>query len=122
MHRETIYRGNRDRRGCHVTVVEPSGRSYPLSRLVHNDLGQPYQWGSGRHPRTADLALSILADALAANTLGSNLSGVYSRAMRLSMPFEWVLRSNIGYLDNWEISRREVLDWAAEHEPMLMSA
>jgi len=122
LHRETVYRGNRDRRGCHVAVVEPAGGSYPLSRLVHHDLGHSYQWGSGRHPRTADLALSILADALAANTLGSNLSGVYSRARRLSMPFEWVLRSNIGYLDNWEISRREVLDWAHAHEPVLLSA
>lgn len=59
---------------------------------------------------------------MVANTLGTNLTGVYSRAMRLSVPFEWVLRGNIGWLDNWEITRREVLDWVHEHEPAANAA
>jgi hypothetical protein len=102
--------------------VEPSGHAQTLDHLHHHHPGQPFAWGSGRHPRTADLALSILADAMVANTLGTNLTGVYSRAMRLSVPFEWVLRGNIGWLDNWEITRREVLDWVHEHEPAANAA
>ncbi|HEY8741082.1 MAG TPA: hypothetical protein VIN56_10870 [Candidatus Dormibacteraeota bacterium] len=66
--------------------------------------------------------MSILADAMAANTLGNNLTGIYSRAMRLSVPFEWLLRGNIGWLENWEITRREVIDWVHEHEPSVVAA
>ena len=122
MQRETVYRGTRDRRGCHVKVMEPAGGSYALDHLYHHHPGLPFQWGSGRHPRTADLALSILADAMAANTVGLNLTGVYTRALRLHMPFEWVLQSSIGWKDNWEITRREVLDWVHDHEWQITAA
>ena len=103
-------------------VVEPGYKPRPLGHLHHHYPGQPFQWGSGRHPRTADLALSILADALAANTMGMNLAGVYSRALRLHVPFEWTLQSSIGWMDNWEIPRREVLDWVHDHEPLVTAA
>jgi hypothetical protein len=119
LHKETIYRGIRDRRGCHVEVVSTGGHVEALQHLNHHHPGLSYQWGSGRHPRTADLSLSILADAIAANTKGTNMTGIYSRAMRLSIPFEWVLRSSVGWMDNWEITRREVLDWVHDHEPMV---
>lgn len=113
---ETIYRGTTDEEGCHVEVVSAGGQLAPLQHLHHHHPGLSYQWGSGRNPRTVDLALSILADAIAANTNGTNLTGVYSRAMRLSTPFEWMLQNSVAWMDNWEITRREVLEWVVEHE------
>jgi hypothetical protein len=122
LNRETIYRGTSDSRGCHVEVVSTGGLVEPLQHLNHHYPGLAFQWGSGRHPRTADLALSILADAIAANTRGTNLTGIYSRALRLSTPFEWVLYSSVAWMDNWEITRREVLDWVVKHEPQVSAA
>lgn len=98
-------------------MVAPGGQLAPLQHLYHHHPGLSYQWGSGRNPRTVDLALSILADAIAANATGANLTGVYSRAMRLSTPFEWMLQSRVAWMDNWEITRRDVLDWVREREP-----
>jgi hypothetical protein len=122
LHNGTIYRGTRDSRGCHVEVVSAGGHLERLQHLNHHHPGLSFQWGSGHHPRTADLALSILADAIAASTPGSNLAGVYSRAVHLSTPFEWVLHSSVAWMDNWEISRREVMDWVLEHEPRVTAS
>ena len=85
LHRETIYRGNRDRRGCHVTVVQPAGRSYPLSRLVHNDLGLPYQWG-GDGPTAGDTGFDCSGLTHAAYHTASRLGSLLDILLRRAHP------------------------------------
>jgi hypothetical protein len=49
-------------------------------------------------PRTADLALSLLANALAANPCRTALAGVLSHALRLNVAFWRSLHETTGWI------------------------
>jgi hypothetical protein len=107
--RGIVYRGWRDRGGCHISVRDPSGIDRPLEHVFyHNEDG--FLWGPGTRPRLEDLSLSILVDALDGEEGRETLSPL-RESFQLHEAFAWHLWQLIARADRWELPQQRILDW-----------
>lgn len=134
-----IYVGTRDLNGCRVQVIEGNRASSLRHVVLHSADG--FEWGyAGSGP--ADLALSILADALGERPTSADLyAGVFQcttchgeggdevcstckgrgdlgevKCQKLHQPYKFEV---VCFLDrhSWKISETAVLDWFAGKLP-----
>lgn len=86
-----IYRGKRRGWGCEVTVenLETGSGPIPLRHVIyHSPTG--FEWGYGGSG-PADLALSILADALGEHPTSQEIGEGTSLAWRQHQAFKWAM-------------------------------
>lgn len=107
--------------GPFAFVVEnEAGVQYPLKHFVlHSPTGMSFGYG-GSGP--ADLALSILADALDEDPSSKELyngqfkDGRQVRCLALHQGFKWGFVAKWPQAQPWEITHDEIMDWVAKKE------
>lgn len=105
---ERVYVGYRDAEEGPVVLVEEDGERYGLHYIMwHSRTGIDWGYPGGK---PADLALSILADALGDVERALALHEAFMREVVAKWP-----RPLDQDGEQWRITRSEVLAWAAAH-------
>lgn len=99
--------------GCRVEVREPDGSRRALRHVeYHSPTG--YEWGYGG-AGPADLALSILADALGEQPSRSDLRHGRARCWQLHQAFKWEIVAGLPR-GGWVLPASRVSEWLQQHE------
>ena len=96
--------------GQAVVTVDTGSRRRDLRHIVkHSPTG--FGWGYGGSG-PADLALSLLADALGERPSEQQLRWGTCRAWTLHQPFKWDVVSRWARDGVWQLTQAEILAWA----------
>jgi hypothetical protein len=114
--RDIVYRGERTKQGCQVSVHDGPGRQ---RELVPTGCYSAVDFDWGRHSAEAwELGLSVLAAVFGEEPRPEDLRAVHLRCVRLHDRFVYDRISTLPYLDPWHMWHSEILAWAESVEPV----